>query len=101
MKLCRYGEPGEERPALIDESGVLRSLTGVIGDVSPKVLAPARLASLVSIGVEIGVHPHFACRTRARRSLKPALPNMVRLIILRRLICPSTGLVVQGVCNAA
>ncbi|MCQ9156297.1 fumarylacetoacetate hydrolase family protein [Acidomonas methanolica] len=49
MKLCRYGEPGEERPALIDESGVLRSLAGVIGDLSPKVLAPARLASLAAI----------------------------------------------------
>ncbi|CAP54938.1 fumarylacetoacetate hydrolase family protein [Gluconacetobacter diazotrophicus] len=49
MKLCRYGEPGEERPALIDQTGGLRSLAGVVGDVSPEVLAPARLAALAAI----------------------------------------------------
>ena len=35
---------------------------------------------------------HQAARTRARRRAKPARPYMVRLIILRRLICPSAGL---------
>jgi 2,4-didehydro-3-deoxy-L-rhamnonate hydrolase len=49
MKLCRYGEPGRERPALIDQTGGLRSLAGVIADVSPEVLAPARLAALAAI----------------------------------------------------
>lgn len=49
MKLCRYGEPGQERPALIDRMGGLRNLAGVIGDLSPEVLAPARLAALAAI----------------------------------------------------
>jgi 2-keto-4-pentenoate hydratase/2-oxohepta-3-ene-1,7-dioic acid hydratase in catechol pathway len=49
MKLCRYGEPGQERPALIDQTGGLRSLAGVVGDVSPEVLAPARMAALAAI----------------------------------------------------
>jgi len=34
---------------------------------------------------------HAACRTRARRSWKPARPYIVRLIILMRLIWPSAG----------
>ncbi|MFS3137342.1 fumarylacetoacetate hydrolase family protein [Gluconacetobacter sacchari] len=65
MKLCRYGEPGQETPALIDQMGSLRSLAGVIGDLSPEVLEPARLAALAAIdpltlppveaGVRLGV----------------------------------------------
>ncbi len=39
--------------------------------------------------------------TRALRSSKPALPNMVRFIIFNRRICPSTGLVVHDVTREA
>lgn len=49
MKLCRYGEPGKELPGLVDQAGLLRSLTGVIEDVSASVLAPRRLAELAAI----------------------------------------------------
>ncbi len=38
MKLARYGEPGAERPALVDGQGRLRDVSGVIGDVTPQVL---------------------------------------------------------------
>ena len=44
---------------------------------------------------------HAVCRTRARRSRKPARPYMDRLMAFTRLICPSAGLVVQGVSRAA
>jgi len=44
---------------------------------------------------------HAVCRTRARRSGKPARPYMVRFIILSRLIWPSAGLVVHGRSRAA
>src|SRR5215471_13561398 len=40
-------------------------------------------------------------KTRARRSSKPARPYIWRLIILRRLIWPSTWPVLQGVSTAA
>jgi len=49
MKLCRYGEPGQERPALIDEAGDMRCLAAVIDDLSPGILAPARLATLTAL----------------------------------------------------
>lgn len=50
MKLVRYGEKGAERPGLIDPAdGVLRDLSGHIEDITPSVLAPARLDALRAI----------------------------------------------------
>ncbi len=46
MKLMRHGPPGQERPALLDAEGVLRDLTGVIGDLRAEQLTPAGLAAL-------------------------------------------------------
>jgi 2-keto-4-pentenoate hydratase/2-oxohepta-3-ene-1,7-dioic acid hydratase in catechol pathway len=43
VKLLRYGAPGEEKPALIDEEGVLRDLAGVIDDLQPATLGDADL----------------------------------------------------------
>lgn len=34
MKLLRYGPPGEERPGLLNGTGQLRSLAGVIDDIA-------------------------------------------------------------------
>ena len=35
MKLVRYGNPGQEKPGLIDDQGHLRDLSKVIKDISP------------------------------------------------------------------
>jgi 2,4-diketo-3-deoxy-L-fuconate hydrolase len=35
MKLLRVGEPGAERPAVLDDDGVARDLSGVVGDIGP------------------------------------------------------------------
>lgn len=40
--------------------------------------------------------PAHAARTRARRSSNPARPYICRLIIFRRLTCPSTGPLLHG-----
>jgi len=40
MKFVRIGDPGKERPALL-ENGRLRDLEGVISDVSGDALCPA------------------------------------------------------------
>ncbi|MEY4303142.1 MAG: hypothetical protein RJB06_1549, partial [Pseudomonadota bacterium] len=32
MKLVRYGQPGKEKPGLIDAAGKLRDLSGVVSD---------------------------------------------------------------------
>lgn len=49
MKLLRYGEPGHERPALLDDRGVMRDLSPLLPDLTPDWLAPERLAILAGI----------------------------------------------------
>jgi 2-keto-4-pentenoate hydratase/2-oxohepta-3-ene-1,7-dioic acid hydratase in catechol pathway len=46
MKLVRYGNPGKEKPGLIDAEGKLRDLSKVIKDVSPDQLSDKALAKL-------------------------------------------------------
>ncbi len=46
MKLVRYGNPGKEKPGLIDVDGKLRDLSSVISDIGPDQLGDAALAKL-------------------------------------------------------
>ncbi|HFF9835086.1 fumarylacetoacetate hydrolase family protein [Serratia ureilytica] len=46
MKLLRYGEPGQERPGMLDAQGRLRDLSQHIADVGGAALLPASLAKL-------------------------------------------------------
>ena len=46
MKLFRYGEPGHEKPGVLDAQGTLRDLSGVVDDIAGDVLTNAGLAKL-------------------------------------------------------
>jgi 2-keto-4-pentenoate hydratase/2-oxohepta-3-ene-1,7-dioic acid hydratase in catechol pathway len=46
MKLLRYGAPGAEKPALLDSTGALRDLSGVIPDLARDALLPESLDKL-------------------------------------------------------
>jgi 2-keto-4-pentenoate hydratase/2-oxohepta-3-ene-1,7-dioic acid hydratase in catechol pathway len=46
MKLVRYGNPGQEKPGLIDAEGQLRDLSGVVSDIGPDQLGDAALEAL-------------------------------------------------------
>ncbi|NVZ95913.1 fumarylacetoacetate hydrolase family protein [Pseudomonas sp. D6002] len=46
MKLLRYGEKGQERPALLDADGRLRDLSAHISDIAGGALLPQNLARL-------------------------------------------------------
>lgn len=46
MKLLRYGSLGAEKPGLVDEDGVIRSLESVIGDLDAETLSPEALDRL-------------------------------------------------------
>lgn len=46
MKLVRYGKPGQEKPGLIDDQGLLRDLSAVVPDIGPAQLADPALAKL-------------------------------------------------------
>ena len=49
MKLLRYGPPGAEKPGLLDSSGGIRDLSGVIPDLAGESLYPDALARLAAI----------------------------------------------------
>ena len=46
MKLVRYGNPGKEKPGLIDADGKLRDLSAVVKDIGPEQLGDAALAKI-------------------------------------------------------
>lgn len=46
MKLVRYGQPGKEKPGLIDAQGKLRDLSAVVKDIGPEQLNDAALGKL-------------------------------------------------------
>lgn len=46
MKLVRYGNPGKEKPGLIDADGKLRDLSGVVPDIGPAQLGSAMMARI-------------------------------------------------------
>ena len=52
MKLVRYGNPGKEKPGLIDAAGKLRDLSRVITDVTPDVLNDKALAKLAKLNTD-------------------------------------------------
>jgi ureidoglycolate lyase len=46
MKLCRFGPAGEEKPGIVDASGAIRDLSGVVADIGPDTLSADGLARL-------------------------------------------------------
>lgn len=49
MKLVRYGNPGKEKPGLIDAEGKLRDLSAVVKDIGPDQLGEAALKKLAKL----------------------------------------------------
>lgn len=62
MKLLRIGDRGCERPAVLDDSGVLREVSAHVPDWSGCDLDPERLAALR--GLNLTALPHIAAGTR-------------------------------------
>ena len=52
MKLLRYGQPGQEKPGLLDAQGRVRDLSGHITDVAGAALLPDSLARLRSLDID-------------------------------------------------
>jgi len=46
MKLLRYGSSGQEKPGLVDSTGAIRDLSGVVPDIAGDTLLPASIARL-------------------------------------------------------
>ena len=65
MKLVRYGNPGKEKPGLIDGEGKLRDLSAVVKDIGPEQLGDAALAKLRKVKVDklplVKGKPRYGC----------------------------------------
>jgi 2,4-didehydro-3-deoxy-L-rhamnonate hydrolase len=65
MKLVRYGNPGKEKPGLIDAEGKLRDLSAVIQDITPDQLDDKALARLRKLKADklplVKGKPRMAC----------------------------------------
>ena len=65
MKLVRYGNPGKEKPGLIDSNGQLRDLSAVVTDIDPKQLGDAALAKLAKLKTDklplVKGKPRYGC----------------------------------------
>ena len=49
MKLLRFGPAGQEKPGLLDPSGKVRDLSGIVPDIAGSALAPDTLSHLKAI----------------------------------------------------
>ena len=65
MKLVRYGNPGKEKPGLIDAEGKLRDLSAVVKDIGPAELGDAAIAKLRKLKTDklplVRGKPRFGC----------------------------------------
>ena len=50
MKLVRWGAVGAERPGLLDDSGKVRDLSGIVDDIAGDALSDERLARIAAAG---------------------------------------------------
>ena len=49
MKLMRVGEPGKEKPALLDKDGKIRDLSAHIPDIAGEAIGPSSLAKIAAL----------------------------------------------------
>ena len=75
MKLVRYGNPGKEKPGLIDADGKLRDLSAVIPDLSSAYLGDAMLAKLRRLKTDslplVKGKPRMGCPCRRCHHCRP------------------------------
>ena len=50
MKLLRYGNPGQEKPGMLDQNGTIRDLSNIVEDIAGDVLLPEGLEKLKNLG---------------------------------------------------
>lgn len=52
MKLLRYGAPGAEKPGILDDSGRVRDLSGIVTDIAGDALRPDSLQKIGGLDLE-------------------------------------------------
>ena len=49
MKLVRYGQPGAEKPGLVDGDGTIRDLSAHVSDIAGAALLPETLHKIAGL----------------------------------------------------
>jgi 2,4-didehydro-3-deoxy-L-rhamnonate hydrolase len=62
MKVVRFGQPGQEKPGLLDGSGQIRDASAIVPDISPATLGDGALAKLA--GADLATLPTAPAGTR-------------------------------------
>ncbi len=52
MRLVRYGEAGKEKPGILDSTGAIRDLSGVVSDIDGSALTAEGLAKLRGVNLD-------------------------------------------------
>jgi 2-keto-4-pentenoate hydratase/2-oxohepta-3-ene-1,7-dioic acid hydratase in catechol pathway len=52
MRLVRFGQPGQENPGIIDSSGAIRDLSGIVDDIDGTTVSPVALAKLSELDLD-------------------------------------------------
>src|SRR4051794_39092270 len=52
MRLVRYGEPGKEKPGILDGNGAIRDLSSIVADIDGAALTPEGHAKLRAANVD-------------------------------------------------
>jgi 2,4-didehydro-3-deoxy-L-rhamnonate hydrolase len=65
MKLVRFGNPGAEKPGLVDDQGRLRDLSNVIADLTLANLSHTALRKIAAIAPSTPASRPSACRSQA------------------------------------
>ena len=65
MKLLRYGPLGQEKPGILDATGAIRDLSGVVPDITGDVLSPAALAKIAALAITADEPRLLRIETRA------------------------------------
>ncbi|MGR3541907.1 MAG: fumarylacetoacetate hydrolase family protein [Hasllibacter sp.] len=76
MKLLRMGDPGAERPAILDRDGVVRDLSGHCADLSGEQLSPAGLDRLRA------VDPATLPRVPEQVRIGPCVPRPGKIVCI-------------------
>jgi 2-keto-4-pentenoate hydratase/2-oxohepta-3-ene-1,7-dioic acid hydratase in catechol pathway len=76
MKLLRYGPAGAEKPAMLDNDGVIRCLSGVLRDIDGYALSPASLKMLA------GIDPMSLPRVEGNPRIGPCVVRPVNYVCI-------------------
>ena len=67
MKIVRFGEPGQEKPGIIDSDNNIRDLSGEVTDITGEFLEAGGLSKLAQLDIIATSRPWWLWKNIIRR----------------------------------